>query len=820
MKVSKDTKKPAERAARACLNCRRRKVKCSGQSPCANCRNYNCACTYAVSEAQPQQEHCFNHPRDVTRMIGRMEKSLESLDELLRNNNESCAILGEMSAKIEHLKSLLDTGINAKWVTAYRGEKSLEYEITYRNHSLFRRYQPSISNLKSASGTTYELYSPIMSLSVKGVSSVMHKLLSYADNEAARETFYLFLKSFDAANTFYLTSAAFWSMPLSTNLNQFSSAPARGTTPLRLLVSQIPAELWPSPEAREKADLTNATQACCELVRVLEKHYRINGDLPFGGGNLHSFVQFVGMDQLITTACAELLTRSTLSESLSIEYADALLSFLECKTALETSDRLCKIAAIAVRMLIDLGLDRWEYYVSVDEHTANRRRKLWWRAYWWDRLLSCYSGRAPQVNDAHVTCLFPREVMALGIDDSMDHTAILENIPKSGADLEAVMLAAYLAAGRHTSYMFTNVLHARRFTHYKLHSDVGVAASDLIEELNVEVDGILRFQARLDAQIGPYREALTAHPIYQPVLPHLACVSLCLLLAVENLIRRVREAVAAARPLPAAKSLARCRNQALDSARALLVDVAHCKTLRQFLADKLASTVAFLVAVDHFIHGEPNAVDPALLALICSFAHQLTRFSVTHKSEGDEGAHTELRYPSSILLVLARICLQIHNARHSPSGADTLSSALAEVLPAITVPEVRATVAELLTVTSRIWRPVLSCKDVSAYHGAILRHLDSGDPAVAETARSAGSSFTRADSVDQHADANRGGSAMGTAAAADVGDGPTDRGHVHQSTAFDAQLLELEALLDFSRLPDLASVLCDYAGNSEAPADL
>lgn len=43
---------------------------------------------------------------------------------------------------------------------------------------------------------------------------------------------------------------------------------------------------------------------------------------------------------------------------------------------------------------------------------------------------------------------------------------------------------------------------------------------------------------------------------------------------------------------------------------------------------------------------------------------------------------------------------------------------------------------------------------------------------------------------------------------------------MYQSTAFDAQLLELEALLDFSRLPDLASVLCDYAGNSEAPADL
>ncbi|CUS22489.1 LAQU0S05e06546g1_1 [Lachancea quebecensis] len=810
MKVGKDAKKPAERAARACLNCRRRKVKCSGQSPCVNCRNYGCACTYAVGEAQPQQEHCFNHPRDVTRMIGRMEKSLEGLDELLRDSSESCAVLGEMSAKIEHLKSLLDTGVNAKWVAAYQGEKSMEHEITYRNRSLFRRDQPLISKLKSAAGTTYELYSPIMSLSVKGVSSMMHKLLSYADNEAARETFYLFLKSFDAANSFYLTSAAFWSVPLSTNFNQFSSAPARGITSLRQLVSQIPADLWPSPQAREQVDLANATQACCELVRVLQTHHRVNGDLPFDNGNPRSFVRFVDMDQLVTTACAELLTRSTLSESLSLEYVDALLSFLECKIALETPDRLCKIAAIVVRMLIDLGLDRWEYYVSVDEHIANRRRKLWWRAYWWDRFLSCYSGRAPQINDAHVTCLFPREVMALGIDDSMDHTAILDHIPKSGADLEAVMLVACLAAGKHTSYMFTNVLHARRFTHYKLHSDISVTASGLIEELIVEIDGMLRFQTRLEAQLSPYREALTAHPIYQPVLPHLACVFLCLLLAVENLARRVREVAAATRPLPAAKSLARCRSQTLYIARVQLTDVAHCKTLRQFLADKLTASVAFLVAVDHFIHGEPDATDPTLLALICSFAHQLTRFSVTHKSEGDETPHTELRYPSSVLLVLARICLQIHNARHSPSAADALNSALAKALPATTVPDVRATAAELLTVTSRIWRPVLSCKEVSAYHGAILRHLDTGDPAVAETARSAESRFAYENSVEHHTGATT----------ADVGDGPTDRSHVQQPAALDAQLLELEALLDFSRLPDLASVLCDYVCDSEISADL
>ncbi|CCH60205.1 hypothetical protein TBLA_0C04050 [Henningerozyma blattae CBS 6284] len=50
----KHATRPRSKVSKACDNCRRRKIKCSGERPCAGCKTYNCECIFSVSAPTPR----------------------------------------------------------------------------------------------------------------------------------------------------------------------------------------------------------------------------------------------------------------------------------------------------------------------------------------------------------------------------------------------------------------------------------------------------------------------------------------------------------------------------------------------------------------------------------------------------------------------------------------------------------------------------------------------------------------------------------------------------------------------------------------------
>lgn len=52
MKVKKSTR---SKVSTACVNCRKRKIKCTGKYPCTNCISYDCTCVF-LKKHLPQKE--------------------------------------------------------------------------------------------------------------------------------------------------------------------------------------------------------------------------------------------------------------------------------------------------------------------------------------------------------------------------------------------------------------------------------------------------------------------------------------------------------------------------------------------------------------------------------------------------------------------------------------------------------------------------------------------------------------------------------------------------------------------------------------------
>lgn len=53
MKVKKSTR---SKVSTACVNCRKRKIKCTGKHPCTNCISYDCTCVF-LKKHLPQKEN-------------------------------------------------------------------------------------------------------------------------------------------------------------------------------------------------------------------------------------------------------------------------------------------------------------------------------------------------------------------------------------------------------------------------------------------------------------------------------------------------------------------------------------------------------------------------------------------------------------------------------------------------------------------------------------------------------------------------------------------------------------------------------------------
>ncbi|KAF0269889.1 hypothetical protein FOG48_01035 [Hanseniaspora uvarum] len=99
----------------------------------------------------------------------------------------------------------------------------------------------------------------------------------------------------------------------------------------------------------------------------------------------------------------------------SLDFIESMLVKFEQQFTFSTKNVFYEILSSFVRCVLEIGLDKFENYLDLDEASAEKRRKLFWKAVYWDVKIQTGFGSAPLINIDHVTCLLPKFFIHSGV---------------------------------------------------------------------------------------------------------------------------------------------------------------------------------------------------------------------------------------------------------------------------------------------------------------------------------------------------------------------------------------------------------------------
>ena len=115
-------------------------------------------------------------------------------------------------------------------------------------------------------------------------------------------------------------------------------------------------------------------------------------------------------------------------------------------------------------------MSQWGYYLGCDEETADKRRQLWWDYCRWDSWYSTIAGKQSLLDLETTACLFPRGVMQLGVDNSMDHDALVFHTKLESSNVKIVVCFGYILLSKIVGKLFSALLYHRMLKNYRLYS--------------------------------------------------------------------------------------------------------------------------------------------------------------------------------------------------------------------------------------------------------------------------------------------------------------------------------------------------------------
>lgn len=154
----------------------------------------------------------------------------------------------------------------------------------------------------------------------------------------------------------------------------------------------------------------------------------------------------------------------------NIDYMEHLILLLEEQLSLDEHYGFDKVINVAVENAKKMGFHRWEFYVGYDEETAERRRKLWWTLYWYEKtsIMKCFISA---IDDSTVNCLLPKIFRDNGY---LDRRHFLQTIQKPQPKLQLDKLTVKqlcdygnLALTLIASEFHENFLYKERYTSIK-----------------------------------------------------------------------------------------------------------------------------------------------------------------------------------------------------------------------------------------------------------------------------------------------------------------------------------------------------------------
>lgn len=412
--IKKESK--TQRISLACLNCRKKKIKCNGENPCINCVNYKCECAYPNGKTTSNSLSPQNTNRQLPSNILKLIENLQTIDE-----NESCEFINE---QIDALNRAL---VSSKDTTPEKDDGQTSKETKHKDQAYLTRFHNSspnetiadqyfglfcVTSLLTSGGRNWFLtrccqynskfkdtiilgsqmtFGSIHKIVVEEMTlwediCSLHDLSKLIDLEIKPEFVeYLVEKHFDAvANHHY-------------NFKSFITKEFIKTTQLQLF---------------EKKNPINKSKLLIFLCFLLDTCY-----LEMRFANEKELAKLIRIEKVLLKSCIVYVKVSAFTFS-EFDNISGLLYFLKLIDNRNATAYYNSLLAHAVNLIEKFGLHRMEYYVGLNEIEADIKRTLFWELYCMDKECFIFEGRLiMMLDDEEITTFLPNNVAE--IDESL-----------------------------------------------------------------------------------------------------------------------------------------------------------------------------------------------------------------------------------------------------------------------------------------------------------------------------------------------------------------------------------------------------------------
>ncbi|SCU84549.1 LAFA_0D10572g1_1 [Lachancea sp. 'fantastica'] len=565
-------KKRRAKVSTACDNCRKRKIKCTGDQPCLNCQTYNCECNFtrgvpvtpastgapkrpkpsartatsfsesssdfaslsskssvsshansiSFSKGDPQNG-LYGDDTHVTRQMYLLSSTLRSL----REAQPSPLIMEAIRSVSEQLRE-----IETSWKPTLEPEAirdvpatatSLETQLMINKYSdkvsltKYSTIQPSpflsrssVINQYPVVDDLYGLYSPGLIMSIRGIGFLFKHFFD-PGVKMAREyktTLFLMLKFFDTCADYLDLSFQSWSSPIDTHAALAHVTYDSREFAIRKFVATIPSYIvektkalypqFPCPtDVKDNLGMlhwiTRVMFVCCQ--GSLCDDHEVEECLVLD----EEGEEFLSAQESLCVLGFEYFNATAYMPSGNLDYLDTLLLFIKYQYWMGEYHVIPQLSLRLASYAQNMGLHRWEYYVGMEEVTAERRRRLWWECYSKDVICSVLNGKQGLITHANVSCLLPEYCRNLGIlefEELLQKIAFVETLPSGSAKDKLGFCSTALAIV--VADFFQNVLYSKKNTCFRNNAKPSRLREKILSDLIEDVDRFTQRVGRIE----------------------------------------------------------------------------------------------------------------------------------------------------------------------------------------------------------------------------------------------------------------------------------------------------------------------------------
>ena len=456
-----------KKVKRACKRCRKRKIKCDGYCPCSSCHSTSKDCYYEGAVAPMRKPQHHGTKAHISEELNKASNACQILKSFPYFNDTGMKTsLLEIEKNLEKYEQLLQLKLDLKSFNSYRGNHSVEKILIDQEVITLGKFRTaSLLHYDQIFNVYHGLYNPTPLESFDGFEWILKHL--DMKNNASKCIIYYFLKYLDLSTGYYFNHLRWKASPsafFKSEMPHLNDLSIDECAQFVIHTLGDPSEDTDHSELSPRGRFSKLLQSLAETASYFHCLCTSKSNNTFD-------VKFTCFgDKLLLISGSACLASSLFSEVHDRSIVRAIFSFLQAMNWQMEQHSIGRFVTLAVRVCLDLGIHRWEFYLNQNEHQADEYRKMWWTCFWWDRWYSLLTGKPFLIVEEFSICLFPRYLSDMGASDTMKPEELLHFLKEIKDDENALLLSRIILA-KVTTDIFRNMAYNREFTDISLLSN-------------------------------------------------------------------------------------------------------------------------------------------------------------------------------------------------------------------------------------------------------------------------------------------------------------------------------------------------------------